>query len=406
MIRDAQVVCLSSIDWSFSRQIPQEAASAFAERGSRVLFIENTGVRHARLSDWPRLWLRLRNWWQARGNAINTSDAVDVFSPLLLPFPYSKTSVAFNTQFLLAAIRRWLNDSGGPVIVLTFLPTPLAHSVTEALKPDLVVYYCLDRFAESSPAARRVISSEEALLAQADLVLVTSHSLQEMAEKIRPRVELLSSGVSIAAFKDARGKASEDHPAFRNLSRPIVGYVGTVRAALDLTLLHQVAKLAPDLQFMLVGPRYVTPVKLIGLPNVHFVDAVPDNEVADYMARFDVGILPYELNSFTASIMPVKLKEYLAAGLPVVATSLPEVCKFAEKHRDVVSFADDPSAFIDAIRAALSDVSPAAAERRIAVACQYDKHAQMARLTDLVNVLLETKTGHRARKSTRSVAIA
>src|SRR5207248_8106042 len=141
----------------------------------------------------------------------------------------------------------------------------------------------------------------------------------------------LSSGVRADAFERARQTRAKAHNGFPAVSRPIVGYVGSLREATDLGLLARVADRAPDLQFVLVGPRFVDVSQLEARPNVSLLEALPHDDAMHYMVRFDIGMLPYSINDFTAAIMPVKLKEYLAAGLPVVATPLPAVCQFARQ---------------------------------------------------------------------------
>lgn len=388
MLRDASIVCLSSIDWSFNRQNPQEVALALAKGGSRVLFVDNTGVRSAALRDAPRLWARLRNWWRARGGPSRAESGVDVLSPLLLPFPYSRVSVAANARLLVRAVRAWLGGSDAELIVITFLPTPLARAVIGALRPALVVYYCIDRLAESSPGARRVAPSERRLFAEADLVLVTSGVLYEEAAQVSPRVELLASGVHVEQFERARRSRAEPPETLASVPRPVVGYVGSIREATDLSLLARAAELAPELQFVLAGPRFVDIKSLASRPNVLLLDAIRHEDIARYMVRFDVGVLPYSINKFTAGIMPVKLKEYLAAGLPVVATPLPEVRRFAEQHPGLVRFASDPAGLVAALRAELSANTPEALARRVAVARQFDWGGQMARMKELLEQAL------------------
>jgi hypothetical protein len=154
LIDGATVICVSSIDWSFNWQQPQELASYFAERGNRVLFIENTGVRRPRLRDASRLLARFKNWWRSAGEANRVVDGVDALSPVLLPLPYSRVARLFNSTVLLRSVRRWMRKrdvNGGPLIVFTFLPTPLVHAIIHDLDPALVVYYCIDRLSESSP---------------------------------------------------------------------------------------------------------------------------------------------------------------------------------------------------------------------------------------------------------------
>jgi glycosyltransferase involved in cell wall biosynthesis len=388
MLRGASIVCLSSIDWSFNRQNPQEASLAFAERGNRVVFVENTGVRSATVHDARRLWSRFLHWWRARGGVRPVAPVIDVLSPVLLPFPYSRFAVRVNTRILLRSLRVWLGDHAGPLIVITFLPTPLAREVIAALEPTLVVYYCIDRFAESSPSARRVVHSERKLLAEAGLVLVTSDVLYQLAAEVSSHVNVVASGVRAKEFEAAHRLRAETHTAFAGLSRPIVGYVGSLRSSIDLALLSSAAALAPDLQFVVAGPRFVNVASLATLPNVRLLDAIPHEDVMNYMVRFDVGILPYSIDRFTAAIMPVKLKEYLAAGLPVVATPLPEVRRFAEQHPGLVRFARDPPEFVAALRAALSDTAPEAVQRRLAAARQYEWSDQMGRMIELIEQAL------------------
>ena len=389
MLRGTSIVCLSSIDWSFNRQNPQEVASAFAESGNRVLFVENTGVRRAALRDAPRLWVRLRNWWRAAGGVRRVANGLDVFSPLLLPFPYSRAAGAFNIRVLLRVVRRWLGDAGGdPLIVITFLPTPLARQLIHALRPALIVYYCIDRLAESSPGARNLIHSEPKLLAEADVVFVTSAGLHAAAAEVASRVELLPSGVRFEEFERARQSRSEPHPAFAGLSGPVAGFVGSLRGATDLALLAESAELAPDLNFVLVGPLFADVTRLAARPNVRLIAAIPHAEVMSTMVRFDVGILPYVLDAFTADVMPVKLMEYLAAGLPVVSTPLPEVRRFVDEHPDLVAFASDAPSFVAALRAAIAHNTPLAVTRRMTVARRYDWAGQMLRMSRSMESLL------------------
>lgn len=396
MLQGASIVCLSSIDWVFNRQIPQELALALAKSGNRVLFVENTGVRRAALRDLPRLRSRFRNWCQTRGGPKRLANGVDVLSPLLLPFPYSRAAVALNTRVLAGAVRAWLGDIGPP-IVITFLPTPLTRAVIKVLDPTVVVYYCVDHLAESSRGARRLVHSERRLLAEADLVLVTSDSLYKMAAEVTSRVELLVSGVRIEQFDRARQARAEVHEAFATLSRPVVGYIGSLRSAIDLALMARAAQLAPDLQFLVAGPRFVDVTPLVAQPNVRLLDTISHEDVGPYMVRFDAGILPYQINRFTAGIMPIKLKEYLAAGLPVVATPLPEVRRFAAQHPGLVRFAAEPAEFVAALRAALAASAPDVRARRIAVARQYDWNDQMERMSELIEQTLALPTDNESR---------
>ena len=382
MLRGATIVCLSSIDWAFNWQLPQEVASAFAASGNRVLYVENTGVRRPSIRDAARLRDRFRNWSGAPGGVKPAIDHLDVLSPLLLPFPYARAAVAINERLLTRAVRRWIRSADAtPLIVITFLPTPLARAVIRSLKPDLAVYYCADRLVETSAQAAKLQQSEPLLLAEVGLVLTTSHGLQKTAASIAKRVEYLQCGVRSAAFARARREAVKRPDAFDGLAGPIIGFTGTLRNQIDVAMLTEVATLAPDLSFVFIGPVAADVRRLAARANVRFLGPVHHDDIVRYTGSFDAGILPYLLTDFTADIMPVKLKEYLAAGLPVVATHLPEICRFANRHPDTISFGDTPDTFAAALRVAIAEDTAEAVENRMEIARHYDWNVQMSQMS-------------------------
>jgi glycosyltransferase involved in cell wall biosynthesis len=392
LLSGANIICFSSIDWDFNRQNPQEVALAFAESGNRVLFIENSGVRRPGMRDASRLRARFVNWCRAGGGVRALGNGVDLHSPLLIPLPYSRLACFVNSRVLLRVVRRWLSrDAGRPLVIITFLPTALAVSLIRGLDRSAVVYYCIDRLAESSPEASRLRDSEPQLIAETDLVFLTAEDVRTDAMKAARWIEKLPSGVRFHDFEWTQRAAAEPPAVFNGLIGPVVGFAGSLRKQTDLDLLARAAALAPDLNFVFVGPQMTNVRGLNGQPNVHLVDAVPHEEMMRYVVRFDAGMLPYVLDNFTAGIMPAKLKEYLAAGLPVVSTMLPEVRRFADEHPGTIEFASDASGFVAALRASLAKNSPAAVERRRETAKLYDWPVLMARMSELIETILNAK---------------
>lgn len=390
MLHGANIICLSSIDWAFNWQLPQEVASAFAAGGNHMLFVENTGVRRPTLKDAPRLRARFRNWRRARGGVHMADHGVDVHSPLILPFPYARAAVAISARLLLRTVRKWLRrDPGRPLIVITFLPTPLARAVICGLKPDLAVYYCADRLTETSAEARKLHHSEPQLLAEVDLVLTTSHGLLATAATVARRVEFLPCGVRSGEFERAR--RCTDRRSAAGVAGPVIGFTGTLRKQIDVALLTEVAGLAPELTFVFVGPVEVDVRRLAAHRNVRFTGPVRHSEVVRYTAGFDVGILPYVITDYTADVMPVKLKEFLAAGLPVLATALPEICRFADQHPGLITFAGDAGTFVAGLRAAAAENLPGLVARRMEVARRYDWSEQIARMSGWMESLLAAR---------------
>ncbi|HMB81074.1 MAG TPA: hypothetical protein VKI43_13445, partial [Vicinamibacterales bacterium] len=191
MLTGHDIVCISSVDWEFHWQIHHEIMSTLAANGNRVLYIENTGVRAPGVSDMSRVRQRVRNWWRSTKGFRLERENLFVYSPLFLPFPYSRFGRWLNRTLLFRPLRRWMSVTGfRRPIAWTFLPTPTARDLIQELDPGLTIYYCADDFSASSHAARRVTKSEEALMAEADLVFVTSQKLFERAQRQTPRVHL------------------------------------------------------------------------------------------------------------------------------------------------------------------------------------------------------------------------
>ena len=154
----------------------------------------------------------------------------------------------------------------------------------------------------------------------------------------------------------------------RTVRRPVVGYVGGLHQWVDQALIAAVASRVPEAEFVLVGPRQTDVSLLEACGNVRLLGQRSHDDLPHYVKAFDVGIVPYRLTEYTANVYPTKLNEYLVMGIPVVATDLPEIRRFNAAHGGIVSVAADADAFAAAVREALHGSTPAAVERRVAVA--------------------------------------
>src|SRR3954471_5209728 len=168
-----------------------------AAEGNRVLYVENTGVRAPRVADLSRVRRRLSNWWHSTKGFREVRENLFVYSPLFLPFPYSRIAGWINRVLLFRALQRWMQATGfSRPIVWTFLPTPLARAIIAQVSPSATIYYCADDFSSSSDAARRVTASEAELIKEADLVFTTSERLRERAAGLGGRVHRFPAGVN------------------------------------------------------------------------------------------------------------------------------------------------------------------------------------------------------------------
>jgi uncharacterized SAM-binding protein YcdF (DUF218 family)/glycosyltransferase involved in cell wall biosynthesis len=392
MMRGHDVVCISSIDWDFIWQGHQQIMSTLAAQGHRVLFIENTGVRPPTLRDLPRLRHRVARWWQSTKGFRQEQPNLYLFSPLIIPLPYSRMARWVNRTLLLRALRRWMRVMGfSRPIVWTFLPTPLARDLMRGLDPNVTIYYCIDDLASSSVAARRIEITERQMFAEVDLVFVTSQKLRQRAARLSDRVHLFPFAVDYPVFEAERENGREPPADLTALARPRVGYLGGIHQWIDQSLLAEVARRMVDTTFALVGPRQADVNALAACPNIHLLGARPHADVPRYLKGFDVAIVPYRRTDYTAHVYPTKLNEYLAMGLPVVATDLPEIHRFNAEHGDIVTVGRDAQEFEAALRAALEKASPAEIARRIEVARENSWEARIAKITALIESRLSER---------------
>ena len=398
MLKGQTVLCISSIDWDFNWQGHQQIMSMLAAQGNNVLFIENTGARRPTFRDVPRLRQRIVNWWRGTKGFRQERENLFVYSPLVLPFPYSRTARWINRFIIVRAIRRWMSAMGsGRPLVWTFLPTPLALDLIKGVDPELVVYYCIADFAVSSHGARNIRRTEHRLFRDADLVFVQSEQFFERVRRFRNQVDVFPFGVNFTHFEAIRTSTDGVPDDLKAIPRPIVGYIGGLHRWVDQPLAVAAARRLPDATFVFVGPHQCDVSLLEGEPNVRLLGARPHDELPGYIKGFDVGIIPYVFSDYTTNVFPTKLNEYLAMGKPVVSTGLPDIRQFNRAHGDVASIADDPEAFASAIQHAIQGHEASEVERRVAVARTHSWDARVAAMTGLIENALADRREHRER---------
>ncbi len=371
MLKNENILCISSIDWDFIWQGHQEIMTTLAEEGNRVLFVENLGVRTPGLRDLPRLKKRFLNWKKGLGGIRKKSEGLFIFSPLALPFPYSAIATRINSLILLRTLRRWMRSvQFDKPIIWTFLPTDLVLDLIDHIDHQCLIYYCIDHFASSSRAAEKIRRSEKRLCERADLIFVTSEQLKRRCETSNTSVHFFPFGVSLRTFEKAKQASARQPSELAALKRPLIGYVGGVHKWIDQNLLHHLAGKMPDCSFVLVGPVQTDVSLLEKRPNIHFVGGRTHEELPGYIQAFDVGLIPYVLTDYTRCVYPTKLNEYFFLGKPVVSTPLPEVIRFNRDFGELVSIGDGPDSFFRRVQETLKTANGTDVQRRIDAARQ------------------------------------
>ncbi|HXE45817.1 MAG TPA: glycosyltransferase [Conexibacter sp.] len=378
MLRGRDIVCVGFADWDAELWTNQHHLMSRLARENRVLFVESLGLRQPQLAgkDLARIARRVR-----RGLAPPRAvDGLHVLSPLVVPLHRFRLIRECNRRLLPLLVRRATRGLGfGRPILWAYVPQ--AEALLDALKPATVVYHCVDDIAaQPGIDSASFRAAEERFARRADLVLASAPSLAARMRAFNDNVLDAPNVADTALFAQAREPGPVD-AALDALPRPRVVFTGAVVATkLDVPLLVELARARPDASFALVGP--VGPgdprtdvSALAAEPNVHLLGAREYGELPAVLRGADVGLIPYARNELTDSIFPMKVYEYLAAGLPVVATQLPSIVNVPE-----VATAGDAAALAALIDRALTHDDPA---RRAARSHAAEGRSWDARLAEI-----------------------
>jgi UDP-galactopyranose mutase len=229
--------------------------------------------------------------------------------------------------------------------------TPMALPLMEELQPRHIVYDCMDELSAFKNPPLGLIAREEALLNMADIVFTGGPSLYEAKKDRHPNVHCFPSSVDIAHFRQALDR-NIAHPSQQNFPQPRLGFYGVIDERFDVDLLDTLAQTRPDWQIVLVGPVVkIDPASLPRYPNIHYMGQQPYQALPQFLAAWDVCLMPFAMNDSTRFISPTKSLEYMAAELPIVSTPVKDV---VDQHGDVVEIAATVEDFLAACERALN----------------------------------------------------
>src|SRR5436305_14501540 len=227
----------------------------------------------------------------------------------------------------------------------------MALPLAERLSPKAVVYDCMDELSAFKFAPPQLLEREADLLRRADVVFTGGPSLYRAKKDRHPNVHCFPSSVDAAHFAKATDPAIEAAEQ-RDLPRPRLGYFGVIDERIDLDLIAAAADARPDWQFVMVGPVVkIDPAALPKQPNIHYYGQQPYARLPEFLAGWDVALLPFARNDSTKFISPTKTLEYMAAEKPIVSTPITDV---AEPYGHIVRLGSTPAEFMAARAAALA----------------------------------------------------
>ncbi|MBN2306196.1 MAG: glycosyltransferase [Anaerolineae bacterium] len=367
-------------------------------RANDVFYIESIGQRTPTLSrrDMARIAGKLRRLLArpapAQTDSAQTITDFRVIKPLVLPFHQIGIVQVFNAAML---ARQLGPEAHGPkarrhpLVLWVGLPTVPRRLLD--WKPDVVVYHCADKLVAnvSGPQRTTLDAMHRFWTQRADLTLTPSEVFLAELRDMSPRAHLLPHGVDYDHFAQARAGTLDIPADMAALPRPIVGYYGTIsREWFDVGVIGAAARQRPGVTFVLIGPVHAAVRQHPDLqrPNIHFLGPRPYASLPAYLTAFDVCIIPKVRSEMTAASMPLKLREYLAAGKPVVTT-----LQHGDRFAPLVEYAADADQFIAALDRGLHDNSPEAQDARQAAVRSDSWDAVVARLSDLVETVLNSQ---------------
>jgi len=347
MINGNDLICFCN-DWDGDPLSKKQIVTRLAKQ-NRILWVNSTGTRNPTISahDFRRAWKKLKDF---SGGSRTVSENISVFCPLVIPFHGNRLARWMNRHILSWSLRRACRALGfRKPITLTFVPS--SAGVVGSLGEHFVIYYCVDEYTRFTGTDQTAIANmERGLMERSDLVIVSSSRLLETKLPYNRNTRLISHGVDVDHFRKACFEETAipaDCPVAKG---PVIGFFGLVADWVDLEVVRYLAKARPEWTVLMIGEIRTDVSALRELPNVHMLGRKDYKSLPGYCKAFSVAILPFLVNELTLAANPLKLREYLAAGLPLVATPLPEVCKLGSLVRTALS----PEDFLREVEASLN----------------------------------------------------
>lgn len=349
-LRGRDLLCFSH-DWS-GDPLSKNHLMRILSRDNRVLWINSIGSRAPSTSgaDISRAFKKLAASFEP---IREVEPNIFIFNPLAIPAYGSAPAREFNRRFLRWQVKRAMRQLkfSRPI---NFIFNPPAALIAGALGEERLIYYCVDEYkAFTGVAANSLAEMEERLCRIADLVVVSADELYKSKARFNPNTRLIRHGVDFEHFRRALDPSTEVPMEVASLPRPVIGFHGLIADWIDLELIARVARTFAEGSIALVGKATTDVSILERLPNVHLLGRKPYAELPAYCKGFDVAINPFRINELTLNANPLKAREYLAAGLPVVSTPVPEVVRL--KHCRIAS---GPDEFTREIGLALKEPGP------------------------------------------------
>lgn len=322
----------------------------FASKGT-VLYINSIVMQKLHMGDGRKFCQRLVRKTKSIFNGLKKiQEGFWVYSPFSFPVQHIDMMKPLNEMLLNSQIKH-VKEKIGIELPIVWVACPPACDMAIKMDKKKLVYQRTDRFEDFPFVNVELIKSfDRRLKASADLTIFVNSTLyQEEADQCK-KAYYLDHGVDFDMFAGpVKGNSEPDD--LISVPAPRIGFIGSIDDCNpDIDFLGKVADLLPNMSFVIIGKEQMDCSALRARKNVHMLGQKQYELVPEYGKRLDVLLLPLRQSKWAEAVNPLKLKEYLALGKPVVSTSFPEL----NKYTDVVYVADSPDTFAACIKNALA----------------------------------------------------
>lgn len=379
-------IIFGSRDWDNNWQT-QHRLTKELSKNYRVLYIENTGLRSVKIGDFPRIWQRIKNWKKSISGFRKINNNLTVLSPIIFPFPYIKIFQILNSVMINKLLNSWIKKNHfNQINLISFLATPLVENIINRFNFLVKIYYIGDNHLVAAKNKKFEISETE-ISKNADAVFSTSEKLKEKFAKLNPQTYKFPAGVELEKFRiDEKDMSIPDK--LKDIPKPIIGFIGSLNEKIDLNLMEYVLKELPTYSFVFIGEdsEKRMNMKIFNNKNIFFLGKHQHDELKNYLKNINCAIIPYNVNSFTDTVYPSKLNEYLALGLPIVSTNFYELQFFNKENKNIVNIAMNKKEFVNSIKESINQNSKIKENERIDIA---KKNSWKIRYEQIIDIIVK-----------------
>ncbi len=341
VLRGRDIVCFSH-DWT-GDPLSKTHLMRVLSKENRILWINAIANRMPTTStkDLSRIYKKLKSFTEP---VREVEPNIHVLNPLAIPAYGTTTVRKFNEKLLVSQVKKAMRKLNFQT-PLNMIFNPAAGLLAGKIGESELIYYCVDEYTAFTGASKGLKEIEIELFKKADLVVVSAEKLLENKRQHNANTHIIRHGVDFAHFRTALDAPTKIPAEIRDLPRPIIGFHGLLADWVDFDLIKKTAAHFEKGSVVLIGKITVDAERKIkildGVKNIHLLGRKPYAELPAFCKGFDVALNPFEISELTLAANPLKVREYLAAGLEVVSTDIPEVrildfCRIGETHEDFI----------------------------------------------------------------------